>query len=160
MRTSAIALTLALLAAPLAAAAEPPGPVSSVEVSIGAPLEAKASEYGRRDLDALARDLRRDVEQTLSRRGLLAPRGSRLHLIIVDAKPNRPTFAQLSRNPSLSMRSVSIGGATIDGELNGRPLLHFQWWEDDIRNERGAGTWTDAEHAFDIFAHRFANGRL
>lgn len=159
MRFPKLALALAIAAAPLAATAAPLPPVSSVEVTIGAPLQAKAQEYGPRELNYLESDLRSDVQRSLAAKGLLSRSGAPLHLVIVDARPNRPTFAQLSRTPGLSMRSVSIGGATIDGEIGGR-RLHFQYWENDIRNERGSATWTDAEQAFQIFAHRLADGRL
>jgi hypothetical protein len=158
-----LVLALALAAAPLAAAAAGPGaPISSVDVTIGAPLQANAQKYGERDLDYLARELKTDVERSLRSQGRLAPGGARLRLVIVDAVPNRPTFAQLGANPSLSMRSVAVGGATIDGEQMGPGghHVHYQWYETDIRLERGSATWSDAERAFDMFAHDFASGRL
>jgi hypothetical protein len=160
MRFSSLALAFAVMTAPLAAAAAAPPPqVSSVEVTIGPRLQAKSHDYGQRDLDYLARDLRRDVESSLRSKGLLTPGGARLHLVILDAKPNRPTFAQMSRNPDLSMRSVGVGGAEIGGDLAGRPL-HYQWWETDIRTERGSVTWSDADRAFQMFAYNLARGRF
>src|SRR5438876_1124888 len=117
MRPKGLALTLSLLlsAAPLAASAQPHPltPVSEVKVSIGPQLERKAEEYGQGDLDMLARELRKDVEDQLRRKGRLAPGGARLELVIVDAKPDHPTMKQLERQPGLDyLRSVGRGAAT------------------------------------------------
>jgi hypothetical protein len=154
-------LAFVLGAAPMVFAAAP-HTVSDVTVSIGPKLQAKASDYGQRDLDALAQELKKDVERDLSAKGRLGPGGAHLELVIADAKPNRPTFAQMGRNPSLSMRSIGIGGATIEGvetAEGSRRTLSYSWWESDIRQERGASTWSDADRVFDTFAHDYANGR-
>ena len=147
------ALVLALtLAAPAAAFA---APVSDMQVTVGPKLAAKAHDYGQRDLEYLTKTLQADVERALKAKGELG-HGERLIVVIVDAVPNRPTFAQLSANPSLSMRSVGVGGATIEAHL-GASTINYSFWENDIRNERGSGTWSDAEVAFDGFAHRVAD---
>ena len=148
MRIPAIlfALTLSAPAAALAA------PVSDVHVTIGPKLEAKAHDYGQRDLDALAKDLKDHVESVLRAHNQLGTGGT-LEVVILDAVPNRPTFGQMSRNPSLSMRSVGVGGASIEGRIGGAEIKHA-YWETDIRNERGSATWSDAEVAIDGFAHK------
>lgn len=152
MRVPALIFALAV-AAPAAAFA---APVSEVHVTLGPKLEAKAHDYGQRDLDYLAKDLKDDIERVLRAKNQLGAGGGRLEVVIEDATPNRPTFAQLGRNPSLSMRSVGVGGASVRGHIGGAEV-HYSFWETDIRNERGSATWTDAEAAFDGFAHRVAD---
>ena len=152
---SALALALALGAPAIASAA----PVSDIQVTLGPKLLAKAKEknYGKRDLDYLATDLKGNIERALKAKGQLG-QGGRLEVVIEDATPNRPTFGQMSENPSLSMRSVGVGGASIRGRLDGKEIS-YSYWETDIRNERGSATWTDAENAFDGFARKVADAR-
>ncbi len=152
MRIPALVFVLAL-ATPAAAFA---APVSDVHVSIGPKLEAKAHDYGQRDLDYLAKDLKDQVEKVLSAHHQFGAGGGTLEVVITDAVPNRPTFAQMSRNPSLSMRSVGVGGASIEAQLGGTPIK-YSYWETDIRNERGSATWSDADAAIDGFAHKVAD---
>jgi hypothetical protein len=163
MRPAIVVSLIALLAAPaLTGFRAPPIPVSSVSVTIGPKLQAKAREYGQRDLDQLAQELKHDIERAAAGSGRGGPGGVRLELEIVDAKPSRPTYAQMSANPSLSMRSVSTGGATVRGVEHGprgdRPVT-YSYYESDIRNERAAATWTDADRAFDMFAREYAAGK-
>ena len=168
MRRPMIALASLLLAsAPLAAAAQPAHPlppVSEVRVGIGPQLRAKASEYGQRDVDMLAGDLKKDMENELRRAGRLGPGGARLELWITDATPNHPTMKQLADQPGLDyMRSFGKGGATIDGDEirpNGaRRHLHFTYTEESLRMARGQSTWGDAENVFMWFAHDYAQGK-
>ncbi len=164
MRVLPLAFTLALAAAPFAATAQPARPaIAEVHVRMGPVLQAKAKEYGQRDLDGLAGDLKQDVERALAHRGRLSGSGGVLELTITDAKPNRPTFAQLGANPSLSMRSISIGGASIEGREIGRDgasrPVHYDYWETDLSAERGAVTWSDADRAFMMFASSYADGK-
>jgi len=164
---AALSLTL-LLASPLAALAQPAPrplpPVSEVQVTIGPRLEAKARDYGQRDLDLLAQELKTDVENQLRRKNRLGPGGVRLMLTITDAKPDHPTMAQLGNNPSLDyMRSVGRGSATIDGvEIKpdgARRPVHFDYEQMYLRDARAESTWGDAENAFDWFAREYADGR-
>jgi hypothetical protein len=129
-----------------------------VSVTIGPELQAKASEkYGVREVERLADSLRRDVERALAKRG-----GGRAELVLVDAKPNRPTFKQMSDKPGLSFQSFGIGGATIEGRIvtaDGRETpFTYRWYESDIRNVMPTSTWGDAERAFDRAARRIARG--
>ena len=168
MRLSAIVVFagLGLGGFALPAAAAPfVGPVSSVEVVIGTELADKAPVYGQSDLDTLAAYLRKSVTEELARSGKLAApgqAGARVILAIDDAKPSRPTLQQISRTPSLSSRSRSIGGASIRGEVlsaNGaRTPIGFRWYEQDIREEMASTTWSDAEHTFDSLARRLGAG--
>lgn len=154
---SAAALAALLLAAPAAVQAQsvaaPP-----VEVRIGAALQAKAEDYGPRELDLLRDDLTRAVSARAARGGW-----SRLDLVLEDALPNRPTFAMQGRNVSLSLTSIGIGGAKVTGTAYGpdgpRPI-RFSWYETDLRNEIGAGIWTDAERAFESLGGQLGRGRV
>jgi hypothetical protein len=158
MNRSALFLSLLLAAA---APATVDAQASDVRVVIGPELQEQARELGQRDLDRLTAELETTVERAVAKRGGGAD-GTRLELTLVDAKPSRPTFEQMSRRPGLDMRSVSNGGATIEGvEIlpsgETRPV-HFSWYETDIRWAQGRTTWTDAHRAFDLFANRYAKG--
>lgn len=165
---AALSLSLLLASPPLAALAQPaprpPPTISEVQVVIGPRLEAKAHDYGQDDLNTLARDLKKDVQDQLRRKGRLGPGGARLMLTITDARPDHPTMTQLGNNPSLDyMRSVGRGSATIDGveiEPNGSSRrIHFDYEQTFLRDARAQSTWGDAENTFDWFAHEYAEGR-
>lgn len=160
--TTFLATILAASAAAFSAQAAPVGPVAEVHVSIGPDLQAKADEYGQRELDYLAADLRTSVERTLDRSGGLAAAGGTLDLVIEDAIPNRPTLRQMAVKPSLSYESYGIGGARIGGVLttaDGQRIpVGFRWYETDIRWSQTANTWTDAQNTFDRFARRLVTG--
>lgn len=159
---SSIAATSALA---FSVHAAPLGPVADVRVSIGSELQDKADEYGQRDLDMLASDLRNSVIQAIGRAGGgLSPAGGTLDLVIEAATPNRPTMRQMNRRPGLSYESFGLGGAKISGVLktaDGQQVpLSYDWYETDIRWSVGAGTWTDAETTFDRFARHLTKGDL
>ena len=147
---------LALAFSATAAIAQP-----AVIVTVGPELHAKAEKtYGVREVDRLAADLQATVERRLARAGALE--GARVELVLVDAKPNRPTFKQLGDTPGLSMQSLGIGGARIEGRVvsadgSVRPIA-YRWYENDIREAIGSTTWSDANWTFDRFAHRLAKG--
>ena len=157
-----LALILTLSAAAFAGAvhaqqAESP----QITVISGALLQDKANSYGPRELDYLTKELQRDVARAVSH----SPAPSRrIDLVIEDAQPNRPTFAQLGRSIGLSLRSVGLGGARVSGtvtEADGsvRPL-QYQYYETDLTLDHGAATWTDAERVFDRVADQISSGRL
>ena len=153
MRIAAL-VSLAVLAGAGAAHAQ------QVSVAIGPKLQEKAENLGQRELDFLAHDLQRTVETRLARAGM----PGRVELVIVDAKPNRPTLEQLGDRPGLSPWSFGIGGATIEGAMVGpdgsRTPLSYRWYESDITWAQHSSTWADAERAFDKFANRLVSGRL
>ena len=161
MKSLLLAAALAAGAAGAAQAATP-GPISEVTVTIGPELEAKADIYGRRDLDMLAKELKRDVERSLSRTGAMGPDGAALHLILADAQPNRPTFKQLGDRVGLSFSSFGVGGAAIEGAAvypdGHSDPVRYRWYESDIRQSVGAWTWSDATWTFQRFADRLARG--
>ena len=146
-----------------AAHAALPTPVSDVSVTIGPQLQAKASKYGQRELDMLAKELKRDVERSLARTGSAGPGGGSVQLVIADAVPNRPTFKQLGDHVGLSYESFGVGGATIEGAIvypdgHSQPV-RYQWYETDIRQAVNTWTWTDASWTFQQFADRLASGK-
>ena len=163
MKSILLAAALAVGVAGMTVAA-PIARISQVTVVIGPALEAKADTYGQRDVDQLAVDLRKAVEGALARSGARGEGGAKLELVLADATPNRPTFKQLGANTDLSFRSFGIGGAKIEGALvfpdGASQPVKFQWRPVDIRDVRGAGTWSDAYWAFDQFANRAARGEL
>jgi hypothetical protein len=157
MRTLAVALTLSLAAVAGGASAQP-GP--RVTVSVGSLLQSKIKSYGQREVDQLRADLGDSVSRALAH-SAAAP--ARVDLVIEDAQPNRPTFEQMGRTPGLSLRSVGVGGARISGTVTTadgavRPI-RYQWYETDITQEQAAGTWSDADRAFDWLASDLARGK-
>jgi hypothetical protein len=168
MRALAISLGLVALPLSLANAAEPGPltPVASVTVTID-PAFAKVGgkDYGLRDLQGLADSLKKSVEGQLSAKGRLTPGAAdaaTVNLVLIDAKPNRPTFKQMADRPGLSMESFGIGGAEVKGEQvmpgGGKIMLGYSWYENDIRWSQAQATWSDAERAIDGFARRLAEG--
>ncbi len=146
-----------------AAPAALPIPISEVTVDIGPALQAKADKYGQKEIDKLAKELRQDVERSLSRTGSAGARGAILHLVLADAVPNRPTFKQLGDHVGLSYESFGVGCATIEGAVSypdghSQPV-HYQWYETDIRLSANTWTGTDATWTFQQFADRLATGK-
>jgi hypothetical protein len=156
-----LGLSFTLAAAATGALAQPRDFPVVVNVSIGPGLQARAQDFGPDELVYLQKDLRDEVTGAF-RRARFVP--ARVDLVIEDAAPNRPTFAQLSRNVGLSMRSIGVGGARISGDVVGPDgvahPLHFQFYESDLREERGAATWSDAERSFMFLAGDLAHGRI
>jgi hypothetical protein len=152
--------TLALVGS---AYAEPMPTVSQVEVKLSPELQKKAvEEYGLKDVERLAAELRKDVEREMQRTGVLA--GGRLELTLVDARPNRPTFKQLGDKPGLSLQSFGTGGAkiegraiTVDGDIT---PVRYDWYESDIRQSHMTTTWSDAEYAIGRFAYQLGRGNV
>ncbi len=117
---------------------------------------------GERDIEKLAERLERKITDRLKREGVAvdANAATTLRLVLTDARPNRPTFSQLGEQPGLSYRSVSIGGASFEGELvSGSEVLgdiEYAWYDTDIRDAQFSGTWGDANRAIDRFAKKTA----
>jgi hypothetical protein len=156
MRAAALVILAGLALAGPALAAQP-----SIDVQLSPALRHEAEKtLGVKEVERLAEDLKREVGRSLDRTGVLD--GARVELTLVDAKPNRPTFQQLSNQPGLSMESFGVGGATIEGRavaVDGTVIpLRYRWYETDIRNARYQTTWADATAAISQFAHRLARG--
>ena len=118
--------------------------------------------FGQRDLDKLTARLKTHMEARLEKNGIAVSDDATtvLNLVIIDAKPNRPTFTQISKDSSLSMRSFGIGGAEFEGTLvspSGKQgMVSYKWFENDIRDAAYGGTWSDANRAIDRFARKTA----
>lgn len=156
-------LSSAVATAAIATSAAAMPPISRVTVDIGPKLQEKAlKEYGMRDVDRLAAELQEDVERALNKSGGLTQDGGRLELVLMDAKPNRPTMKQMSDKPGLSMQSFGVGGATIEGRAvfpDGQVVpVSYKWYETDIRQAVPSTTWSDAQRTFDRFALKVARG--
>ena len=154
---------LAPLGAVLAVAAGPAlADPASVSVTLGPDLQEKVAELGERDVRRQADRLAEVVRRTLARSGDLD--GARIDLVLTDLKPNRPTFEQMAERPGLDPhRSVSIGGAAIEGQIttaDGQVLpVRYDWFSHSIADVRGYSTWQDADRAYERLASRLADGR-
>lgn len=162
MRAVLLATFASLALAGSALAVEPPA-TTSVEVKLSPELQKKAADdYGVRDVQRLADDLKKDVERELDRTGVLA--GGRVELTLVDARPNRPTFKQLGDRPGLSFESFGTGGAVIEGQaisVDGHVTpVRYRWYESDIRQAKLTTTWSDAGRAIDRFAFQLGRGEV
>ena len=119
--------------------------------------------YGDRDLERLTERLSVKLEQKFAKKGIeISDTASTvLRITIEDAKPNRPTFNQLSKQPGLSFQSFGNGGAELQAELiavGGRSLgtMSYRYYENDIRYAKFGGTWNDTHRAFSRFASKAA----
>lgn len=122
--------------------------------------EELADNYGEREGETLTEDIIDDLDHAFSRAGV-AP--ARVDVVIVNAKPNRPTLEQLSDRPGLdAFRSISLGGMELTGtayDADGNVLAtqEYEWFENNIRDAVGSATWTDANRASRRFAKKLAN---
>ncbi|MET0547430.1 MAG: hypothetical protein ABWZ40_14095 [Caulobacterales bacterium] len=115
-------------------------------------------DYGAKEADFLKKDLREAVERSLDKSG--ATKVAYVKLTIDEAKPNRPTFYQTSKNTSLSYGdSRSLGGARVEAQLydSSGALLstvkhkYFTFNLDDVIAQ---STWSDEQRAFDSAAYK------
>lgn len=138
-----------------------PATALTVEAKVSTEFQKKLDDdIGVREHKILTEALTRKVTDVFASRGVAA---DRVVVTIEDAKPNRPTFEQVSNKPGLDpMRSISIGGARLSGiayDASGKEIgrLDYDWYETDLRSVIAATTWTDARTAFDRFTRRFAD---
>ena len=160
MRSFAFLAPLALAAA-LAAPAFAQTP--QVTVTVGGDLTEEVETLGQRDVDRQLERLQTVVERRLARDGALE--GAQVNLVLTDLKPNRPTAQQAVDRPGLSiMDSISIGGATVEGEIitaDGQRLpVRYSNYSSSIAEVHGYTTWQDAERTYDRLAGNLVSGRL
>lgn len=167
MRSVFFASLAASLAVAAAASAEPAAQprlaAPEVTVAMGGDLVKNAEGLGQRDVDRQLAELVETVQRELARSGALA--GSQVNLVVTDLKPNRPTMQQTIDRPGLSMfDSISIGGATIEGEVvtsDGERLpVRYSRYSNNIAEVFGFNTWEEADRAFDRLASNLSRGRL
>ena len=160
-RFAFIAPLAASLAAASIALAQPTG-APTVTVTLGEDLQEEVEDLGQKEVDLQVAELTQTVQETLARRGAL--QGATINLVLTDLKPNRPTMQQAIDRPGLSLiDSISIGGATIEGEIitaQGQTLpVKFDRYSTNISEVFGYSTWHDAGRAFDRLANNLAAGR-
>lgn len=158
------ALVIIALGAALGGPAFAAPKVATVRVSIGLELAKKTQIMDAHEFDYLSRELKRSVETRLDRSNALDPEGGELNLVIEDARPNRPTWREMSAKPGLSYQSFGVGGARISGEYRSaagaRTPVAYGWYETDIRWAQYGSTWSDADQAFDRLAARLAKNQF
>lgn len=119
--------------------------------------------YGEKDLNRLTNRLEEKMTQRLVKQGIDVSENAStvLRVVLTDARNNRPTFSQLSKEAGLSFRSYGRGGASMEGQLitaDGRSLgeMSYAWYDHDIYDAAYAHTWSDANRAIDHFARKTA----
>jgi len=120
--------------------------------------------YGEKDLNRLLANLEKWTEQGLEKRGVDVDEEAQavLKLTLVDVRPNRPTFNQLSRQPALSFQSFALGGAEFEGELiasDGTSLgeVSYSFYETFFDQfQQNTNTWYDANRSIQRFAKRMS----
>lgn len=121
--------------------------------------EELSDNYGEREGESLIEEIVEDLDRAFSKAGVDP---ARVDVTIVDAKPNRPTFEQMSARPGLDgFRSISLGGMELVGtayDADGNVLAtqEYGWFENNLRNVVGSGVWTDANRASNRFAKKMA----
>ena len=121
--------------------------------------EDLAEDYGEREGSVLTEEIIEDLNRALTK-AEISP--ARVDVTINDARPNRPTMEQTRKKPGLDMfRSKSLGGMDLTGtayDADGNVIgeITYDWYETDIRDVFGAGTWSDANRASNRFAKKLA----
>jgi len=119
-------------------------------------------EFGQRALEELIEEVYEELNEDFAKAGVSVSEDAPvlLRVTLVDAKPNRPTFNQLSAEPSLSFDSFGIGGAEIEAELigaGGENLGKMEYENypplDNYGFFRGA-VWQDANRAISRFSKK------
>lgn len=121
-------------------------------------------ELGVREAETLAAMLERALAGALERRDISVSADApvRIEAEILDAAPNRPTFEQLSRNPSISYTdSISTGGASLRATITGpgetQREVSYRYFTPHLGAIIGLPTqWSDAGRAMQRFARRVA----
>lgn len=126
---------------------------------------ANNGKYGDRAIEHLLEEMQEEIVQDFSKRGLSlsdsAP--TLLRITIVDAKPNRPTFNQLSKDASLSYKSFGTGGADMTaefisagGNIVGTAEYDYYSSFSDRVGIQSSGTWADADRSFSRFSKKLS----
>jgi hypothetical protein len=150
------------LAATLAVAGAALAQPTAVNITLGPDLERKADELGQREVQEQVDRLADVVQRALANDADL--HGATIDLVLTDLKPNRPTMEQLTQRPGLDgIRSVSIGGAAIEGRITmadgSVQPVRYDWYTNTIADVQGYTTWYDANRAYQRLARNLAAGR-
>jgi hypothetical protein len=121
-------------------------------------------EYGVREGEVLREAVARAVNDAIARRAVAPGVSITVEVTIVDADPNRPTFAQLQERPQLdAIRSISLGGAELRAVLRGPDgavlgeVSHRRYDHDLFDIGSAATTWTTARRSISQFANKVAD---
>lgn len=134
---------------------------ANVTVTIGRDLQNQVAKLGEREVNDQIATLQGNVARVLQD----SYPGASAQLVLTDLKPNRPTMQQQRDTPGLDpIRSVSIGGAAIEGQLtmaDGQTrAVKFSYFSPTIRDVWGYGVWQDADRAFERFSAYLQRGRF
>ncbi len=134
--------------------------VSDISVTVSDNIKNENIRWDERDVALLKKALLKKVSNRLNRQNLMNKDGVRLELVLVDITPNRPTFREMSKRPSLNYVSFGLGGAEVDAHFiaaDGTELgkMHYRYYADNLYDySAGATTWYDARRSFDKFSRR------
>lgn len=136
-----------------------------MEVS-GRPLSRRADDrpIAARDVQMKSNDLRQELTAAISplKRVVNAPGDNVLTItpVLTKLQPNKPTFGDLSNDPSLSFRSVYAGGAAAEFRFseNGRSLgsVRDSYSGRIDENFPNQPTWSDVDRTFARWARNIA----
>lgn len=134
---------------------------STVTVTIGRDLQNQVAKLGEREVNEQIANLKDSIARVLQE----SYPGASAQLVLTDLKPNRPTMQQQRDAPGLDpIRSVSVGGAAIEGQLtmaDGQTqAVKFSYFSPSIRDVWGYGVWQDADRAFERFGAYLQRGRF
>lgn len=118
--------------------------------------------YGEREITYLLEEMEEEISDDFAKYGITISDNAPtvLRITIEDVRPNRPTFNQLSKDSSLSFKSVSTGGAEITATVSsagGESLGQAEYDYFSSFNDRpnfGLGVWTDTNRAFSRFSKK------
>ncbi len=159
MRKLAFLIPFAVAATLAGAAVAQP---ASISVTLGSKLQENVETLGPREVQEQADRLAEVLTRALSEDAEL--HGARIELVLTDLKPNRPTFQQMQDRPGLDpMRSISIGGAAIEGQITladgtVQPV-RYDLFSTTLADVHGFGIWQDADRAYRRFGANLAAGR-
>lgn len=115
--------------------------------------------YGLRDLNALKDDVAEELSEDFAKANITVSDTAayELRVTLVDAKPTRPTFKQMSKQPGLSFQSLGNGGATFEAQIidasgNVVSTSEYDWYETRFGDNIGSSTWSDARRAIKRFS--------
>lgn len=149
-----------------------PAPVASEELQarteiFSSNLRRDDRPIAQRDIDAKLSDLHDDLKRAVSKQATLvsAPGEGVLTIIttVTRLESNRPTQAELTRNPALSFQSFSVGAGAVDYELseNGRVLATISDTDNapplGAGNDGNQGIWQTVDQFFGQSSRRIAD---
>lgn len=124
---------------------------------------ANGGFLGEDAVEELVEETREELVQDLTNAGFAVSdtAATTIRVVIEDAKNNRPTFRQLSEEPSLAFDSFGVGGAELRADIIGASgeqlgTVDYRWFDnfDGDGFDRAVGTWTDAYRAISRFSDK------